>query len=68
MKVFYEYFILALIAVTGYCIYHFIDAYDRIAQDSMLQVIGVLLMFVVLCILSIYFYFRWFPDDEHKRT
>ena len=66
MKQLFEILILAALGVTGYCGYHFILGYNQIKPDIRIQIIGVLIVFVILCVVLVYFYLKWFPQEQKK--
>jgi hypothetical protein len=66
MKSFYEFVMLAVLGITGYCIYSFFVNYKRLKPDAILEIVGVLIIFVILCAIVLYLYHRWFLKDQKE--
>ncbi len=67
MRSLFEMLILAAIAITCYFIYSFYNNYEYVKKDDFWQILGVLIIFVVLCTSLVCVYYRYYlkePPDK----
>jgi len=63
MRAIFELLILAAIAITIYFIYSFYDNYEYVRAEDFWQILGVLIIFVVLCTSLVYVYYKYYLKD-----